>query len=806
MKSKWFALLSILAILSLVIVPSARAQVKLDVQSMPANRDKIEAALISRGVIPADSTPEQREAAVTAYLQLKFKDGGPDKDANPLARKMLDANEEALNLAASDVHGKKLGNTKTVSPSNPRFKPLEGTDKLLLILVEFGDSQDYEGSKGAVGPLHNEIPTPTNDFDLWIPDFSPTHYQDMLFTPGGWTIPDGTPVYAGQHRGSMHDYYLEQSYGTYTVDGEAYGWFKVDKPEAYYGDDNPAGGNDNLLPGTPKTLIADAVAKINETNAINWQDYDTNGNCYIDHPLFIHAGVDQSGGGGAQGDDAIWAHSSSTNVIVGTTSACPDGLKIYNYTIMPEDGGVGVFAHEFGHDLGLPDEYDTIYSGAGDSVGFWSLMSSGSWVGRPAQTQPSDISIWGRYALGWIIPGDNLAITSLPTLAQGTQTVRLEQAERWGGEGTLNALRINLPPKPFYVNTPHSGTYEWFGGKSDQLDSTLVRAVDLTGKTSAALSFWTWYDIEENWDFGFAQVSTDGGATWISLPIDGTSSTIVPDGMPAIADNMPGFTGNSGGWVQKTFDLAAYAGQSILLQFRYMTDWGTTMAGFYVDDIGVTADGAPVFFDDVESLDPAWTASLWTRETGSGTKTHYYMLEWRNLKPLETAYDSTSIVNFDAGLKNVYQYDTYGSTGNPDQPWYYSYNPGLLLWYRDLTYTDNWTGVHPGGGFLLVVDAHKQTLYRPSLPKTGSIAWSSRVQSYDATFSLHKIADMTLGYWGIIRKYMGLSPIPNFDDSLTYWSSRAPTSGVITPTYGLIFRVAGEANDGSAALLGVGVK
>ncbi len=166
--------------------------------------------------------------------------------------------------------------------------------------------------------------------------------------------------------------------------------------------------------------------------------------------------------------------------------------------------------------------------------------------------------------------------------------------------------------------------------------------VDLTGKASAALSFWTWYDIEPYWDFGFVQVSTDDGATWTSLPIAGTTSVIDPSGMPSITANLPGFTGNSGGWVHKTHDLSAYAGQTIRRQFRYMTDWGTTMAGFYVDDISVVADGAPLFADDVETLDAAWAAAGRTRNQGSGTKSHYYLLEWRNLNPLETPYGDAS--------------------------------------------------------------------------------------------------------------------------------------------------------------------
>ncbi|MDA6141503.1 immune inhibitor A, partial [Escherichia coli] len=63
-----------------------------------------------------------------------------------------------------------------------------------------------------------------------------------------------------------------------------------------------------------------------------------------------------------------------------------------DYTIQPEDGAVGVFAHEYGHDLGLPDEYDTQYTGQGEPVGVWSIMSGGSWAGEIAGTEPTSFS------------------------------------------------------------------------------------------------------------------------------------------------------------------------------------------------------------------------------------------------------------------------------------------------------------------------------------------------------------------------------------------------------------------------------
>ncbi len=298
------------------------------------------------------------------------------------------------------------------------------------------------------------------------------------------------------------------------------------------------------------------------------------------------------------------------------------------------------------------------------------------------------------------------------------------------------------------------------------------------------------------------QVSTDGGATWTSLPIDGTTSAIDPAAYPAIVPNLPGFTGSSGGWVHKTFDLSAYAGQSILLQFRYMTDWGTVNSGFYVDDVRVTAGRSTIVSDDVETLDAGWTASGWTRDQGFIPYMHYYLLEWRNLADMETPLGDGAIVNFDAGLRNAFSTDPWAA--NPNEPYYFSYAPGLLLWYRDTSYADNSTGVHPGGGFLLVVDAHKQALVAPPRPGIGALPWNVRLQAYDATFGLARAPMLQLGAWGMMRDYNGFAGEPAFDDAQKYWSPVTPESSAIIPRYGLLFRVMGEAPDGSAALIALG--
>ena len=115
-------------------------------------------------------------------------------------------------------------------------------------------------------------------------------------------------------------------------------------------------------------------------------------------------------------DWAIWSHSwyafSNRSGPDGQGPAFnPDGgvqigdsdYWVGKYTIQPENGGVGVFTHEYGHDLGLPDLYDT--AGGENGTGFWTLMSSGSWVDTGQDTignAPSHMGAWEKFQLGWL--------------------------------------------------------------------------------------------------------------------------------------------------------------------------------------------------------------------------------------------------------------------------------------------------------------------------------------------------------------------------------------------------------------------
>jgi bacillopeptidase F (M6 metalloprotease family) len=83
------------------------------------------------------------------------------------------------------------------------------------------------------------------------------------------------------------------------------------------------------------------------------------------------------------------------------------------------------------------------------------------------------------------------------------------------------------------------------------------------------------------------QVSTDGGQTWNSLANVHTTDVHDPSAHPKVVENLPGLTGSSGDWVTMSFDLSAYAGQDILIAFRYVTDWANVHDGWYIDNVYV---------------------------------------------------------------------------------------------------------------------------------------------------------------------------------------------------------------------------
>jgi len=151
---------------------------------------------------------------------------------------------------------------------------------------------------------------------------------------------------------------------------------------------------------------------------------------------------------------------------------------------------------------------------------------------------------------------------------------------------------------------PHSGRGLWWSNRGDAIDTTLTRELDLRDLSSATLTFWTWHDIERWYDYGYVEVSSDGGDTWQVL-----SGRYTTEEDPLMLAYGPGYTGTSGdgegpAWVEESIDLSPFAGQRVLLRFEYVTDSGLNTSGWAIDDIAVPELG---WLDNAES-DGGWEA------------------------------------------------------------------------------------------------------------------------------------------------------------------------------------------------------
>jgi hypothetical protein len=154
---------------------------------------------------------------------------------------------------------------------------------------------------------------------------------------------------------------------------------------------------------------------------------------------------------------------------------------------------------------------------------------------------------------------------------------------------------------------PHSGNFAFWSNRGDESDMVLTRDFDLknVGSEPIDLVYWTWYDIEEGWDYLYLEISTDGGETWSIL--ETPSGTDEDD-----SGNSYGwaYTGFSGGgelpvWIEESVDLSKYAGEEILLRFEYITDAAVNGDGLLLDDIRIDAIG---YAEDFEGDDHGWEA------------------------------------------------------------------------------------------------------------------------------------------------------------------------------------------------------
>ena len=657
------------------------------------------------------------------------------------------------------------------------------------------------------GPLHNMIMRPISSTDrsadtIWTEDFDPEWFESFMFGNGvaiSYTMQSGEGVYESFIGQSVADYFSDLSSGTYTITGDVIGWLGVPHSTWYYDADQCPGSRSGArtsrgaIPGAgnARQLVRDALDAVNAiSNTIpgfDWANYDLNGDGLIDRLWIVHAGYGEEDSttllnrppvtgtnrtdpypAAFYGESAVWSHSSAVTPPYSVTQDIAAGP----YIVMPENGGIGVFAHEYAHNLGAWDLY--AYGEGETSAGFWALQAD-DWTGypigfEPPAPDPMHLDMWG-----WLNP---LVITD----TSQTYEAYLGQASYFDTNTApgqaYRGVKIELPDGRIELPVPvWQGQYYWWGGKTDLANAMMTTAepLDLSAATAATLTFDLVYDIEEEWDFLWVQVSEDG-VTWpYSYTLTNANTQCVHDpswigqlyGFPddLCGAGIGGFTGYNANWPdpeEQVFDLSAFAGKQIYLRFWYMTDWATTYSGAFVDNVVVETEDGVLLQDNAESGDANWVyEEPWVRSDGVMFFDHYYYLQWRNVGT-NGGYDS--------------------ALGDPR--WRFGpANTGLLVWYNNTYYTDNEIfnylfddpSFGPKGN-MLVIDSHPEPYRDPYLVELGYNNEGGNVTSRslmrDAPFTLKDTVDFTMKnpyVYSPTVDFEGRPAVSVFKDALGYY-------------------------------------
>ncbi len=707
----------------------------------------------------------------------------PDNRPDALSRKQTALRQRAVDALVD-------GKAKTVGKGSDRTikmhngieveYPAKQTAQLLTFLVEFGNGAGNPAfPDNTAGPLHNTIPEPvrSDNSTYWLKNFTRQHYLDMFFNG-----------LADQQGESFRDMYKEMSSGRFDLEGDVSDWVKVPNRASFYQDANGEETGEamtdflsdgaeawyaaQLAAGKTAQQIKDYLADFDVWDRF---DYDGDGEFnepdgYIDHFQAIHAGEDESAGAPAW---AIWAHRSSVN---SNADVGPDGnhnggveigdtgLWIRDYTVEPENGGIGVFAHEFAHDLGVPDYYDT--QGGDNGTGFWTLMSQGSWNGHgngAIGTTPNHMGAPDKLFLGWY------GLNDLKTV-DGTgapQQVVLGPSYHATDVGA-QAVKVTLPQGSATVDVvePDEGTHYFYSGNGDDRTATVTSPSVNVPAGNPELTARASFSIEDDWDYAYLEVSDDGGTTWDQVETDLSTTTD-----PNQQNEGFGITGCSGTrdddgvcdneWTDLTADLTAYAGQAVKVRFAMVNDAAYHELGFSVDNIAI--DGTVL--TNVEDGAPTWPLNGFRVMDGSSFTLiydQYYLAENKTYD----GYDKTL-------SQGPYSFD-YALTA-PNKVDQYKYQDGLLVWYVNGRYLDNDVSSHPGGGQAIPVDSNPEYEYWTNTAGTPVAYATGNLNAFDATFDVDQTDGLHLSREnaGGTRKFdVDAEPsVPVFEDTdpLAYW-------------------------------------
>lgn len=338
-----------------------------------------------------------------------------------------------------------VNNGKKFNPVGNTIPPLTTaqTQKILVIFVEFTTLPP--------GGPDTRLDLGYFDSMLFGTVYDPPEYQSWYPGPPAAPYPTDRTLY---------NYFKEVSYGYIDIITlnmpSTQGWANSGHSYDYYC--RADGIHDNGFgpyPENAQGLVIDAIKAVDPI--INFSPYAVNGE--VPNLFVVHAGT---GAEWSADPSIIWSHSWDVSDATGLDGYMADGVKLNNYAMMPEVGGdltnylgggaygpypptVGVYAHEYGHVLGLPDQYDYGYESEG--TGYYSLMAGGSWNRYPytampgwskgtrifAGNSPAHMDAWSKYRLGFLTPTEITSFTSVIMPPAETDAVAYKMVVPYSG-------------------------------------------------------------------------------------------------------------------------------------------------------------------------------------------------------------------------------------------------------------------------------------------------------------------------------------------------------------------------------------
>ena len=600
--------------------------------------------------------------------------------------------------------------------------------KILGILVDFPD-------------LRSSDPRlELSDTDMFYNSYPPEHYRDLLYSVDGFKGPNGETF------SSARQYYRNVTGNNFDLTGSVYGWVTAKEKADYYGRQSGEIRDENvaeLVIEAVEALVAQGV-DLSEYDQSDLYDIDGDGiinepDGVIDHILLFHSSIGQEAGGGVLGDNAIWSHRFfATNGSNQPANISGSTIKAFNYTINPIDAGIGVVVHEFGHDLGLPDEYDLKDIEIGEPVANWSVMSSGSWMGEvrgstPVMFSPKNLDfLQNRFGGNWVNQ-KSLELTSI----DGSANLNLSHASAFN-EST-NQIKINLPSFLEDFIVPSSGAFQYYSGDGNNLNNQMSFKVSLPESNQLTLKMKSKFSIESDYDIFQVYVNSE--------PLAGNVTKTTHPNYPGVRHYIDGSSATTdvknADFIELTYDLTSYSNQQVTITFVYQTDTAISFFGIVIDDITISSPQEVILSDNAESDNSNQFSGF--RKIG----------------------------RYKAGNEHAYYLQLMGHQGIDKVLQYAQYPAGLTLWYSNENYENNNTSEHQGFGDLLIIDTDQ----RPILKSNGNDVARSAIQVRDAAMRLTPQSE------GLGDN--DLSSVSFFDDSLDYTFKLQPESGVQVPKYGL---------------------